>query len=186
MSRIKVISCEKAEGRLKEIYDQLMGSRGKLARVHQIQSLRPESIVRHMDLYMEIMYSRSELSRAERELSGTVVSMENGCDYCTTHHAQALQHYWKDEDKVDKLMRGRMEEILTAREWAICRFSTHLTGHPKAHEDKDYTGTLKEAGLSDAGILDVVLVTAYFNFVNRIVLSLGVKLETDQGAGYKY
>jgi hypothetical protein len=32
----------------------------------------------------------------------------------------------------------------------------------------------------------VVLVTAYFNFVNRIVLSLGVELEDGGGAGFKY
>lgn len=78
MTRIKVISQNEATGRLKEIYDELIVKRGKLAEVHTIQSLRPESIVAHMNLYMEIMYSRSELSRAERELMGTVVSVANG------------------------------------------------------------------------------------------------------------
>jgi hypothetical protein len=68
MNRIKVIQHEEATGRLKEIYDDLLQKRGKLADVHKIQSLRPESIVAHMDLYMEIMFSKSELSRAEREM----------------------------------------------------------------------------------------------------------------------
>lgn len=34
--------------------------------------------------------------------------------------------------------------------------------------------------------MDAHLVIAYFNFVNRLVLGLGVELEQDQGQGYKY
>ena len=88
MSRIKVIEPKEATGRLKEIYYDLIKKRGKLADVHKIQSLWPESIVAHMDLYMEIMFSKSELTRAEREMMAVVVSAVNGCEYiarCTTH-----------------------------------------------------------------------------------------------------
>ncbi len=53
MARIKVIEPCDATGRLKEIYDGITARRGKLAEVHKIQSLRPESIVNHMDLYVE-------------------------------------------------------------------------------------------------------------------------------------
>lgn len=186
MPRIKVIQHNEATGRLKEIYDNLVKSRGKLADVHKIQSLRPESIMAHMALYMEIMYSRSELSRAERELIGTIVSIANGCKYCTKHHSEALNHYWKDDSKIKKLTNESLAEILTPKEISMCEFSTHLTLHPDQHENNDYTLKLKSLGLSDAAILDVVLVTAYFNFVNRIVLSLGVELEIDNGTGYKY
>jgi len=56
MNRISVIQPEEASGRLKEIYTEIIHKRGKLADVHKIQSLRPESIVKHMDLYMEIMF----------------------------------------------------------------------------------------------------------------------------------
>ncbi len=68
MARINVIEPGNATGRLREIYDDIIEKRGKLADVHKIQSLRPESIVKHMDLYMEIMFTKSELSRAEREM----------------------------------------------------------------------------------------------------------------------
>jgi alkylhydroperoxidase family enzyme len=45
---------------------------------------------------------------------------------------------------------------------------------------------MKTVGLSDSGILDAVLVIAYFNFVNRIVLSLGLEFTPEEAAGYKY
>ncbi|MFA5302715.1 MAG: peroxidase-related enzyme [Bacteroidales bacterium] len=186
MPRIKVIQHNEATGKLKEIYDELIRSRGKLADVHMIQSLRPESITAHMSLYMEIMYSRSEISRAERELIGTFVSITNGCKYCTKHHAEALNHYWKDDSKIKKLINGKFFDILSAKEKVLIEFSRHLTLNPGQHESNDYTIQLRNFGLSDAAVLDVVLVTAYFNFVNRIVLSLGVELETDKGIGYNY
>ncbi|MFP6869642.1 MAG: hypothetical protein VCE91_09880 [Nitrospinota bacterium] len=39
---------------------------------------------------------------------------------------------------------------------------------------------LREAGLSDEDILDVVMITSYFGHMNRIVSGLGVKLMPEQ------
>lgn len=186
MSRIKVISHNEATGRLKEIYDELIVKRGKLAEVHTIQSLRPESIVAHMDLYMEIMYSRSELSRAEREMMAVVVSKTNGCVYCQKHHAEALNNYWKDAGKTENFRVSYRDVHLSDKELMLCRFAEQLTKNPQSAGKIDITEDLKNAGLNDSAILDATLIVAYFNFVNRIVLALGVELEKDSGTGYKY
>ena len=77
MARIRIIGEEEAEGLLREIYDQLTAGRGQLAEVHKLQSLRPKSILRHMALYMEIIFTRSELSRAEPEMTAVVLSAAN-------------------------------------------------------------------------------------------------------------
>lgn len=75
---------------------------------------------------------------------------------------------------------------LPQKELALCHFAVHLTNHPAAHEKTDHTDQLREAGLTDEAILDAALVTSYFNFVNRMVLSLGVQLEAHKGEGYNY
>ncbi|MBE0638721.1 MAG: peroxidase-related enzyme [Bacteroidales bacterium] len=186
MSRIKVISYDEADGRLKEIYDGLISKRGQLAGVHTIQSLRPESIVKHIDLYMEIMFSKSELSRAEREMMAVVVSAANGCEYCITHHAQALLHYWKNTAKVELMKVDFRKVNLIDRELALCLYAHELTTEPKMSHKNDFTQKLRHAGLGDIAILDATLVVAYFNFVNRIVLALGLELEKNKGTGYKY
>ena len=66
MPLIEVIQPEDAQGELKEIYDNLVESRGKIAEVHKIQSLNPKSIVNHMDLYLTLLYGKSPLKRATR------------------------------------------------------------------------------------------------------------------------
>lgn len=44
-------------------------------------SLRPGVLRRSMQLYREIMFGPSELSRLERELLAVVVAQANGCHY---------------------------------------------------------------------------------------------------------
>jgi uncharacterized peroxidase-related enzyme len=186
MSRINIIQPLEASGRLKEIYEELEKQRGQIAEVHKMQSLRPESIVKHMELYMEIMFSRSELSRAQREMMAVVVSVANNCSYCATHHGSALLHYWKDEDMLTQLKNDYREMELTNQEMALCKYAEEVTLRPQNLEEVDPTRALKEVGLSDGAILDATLVVAYFNFVNRMNLSLGVEIEQDGGKNYKY
>ncbi|MBW6480428.1 MAG: peroxidase-related enzyme [Bacteroidales bacterium] len=186
MPRIPVIDHANAQGRLREIYDEILKSRGKIADIHQIQSLRPESIVKHMELYMEIMFSRSPLSRAQREMMAVVVSVANGCQYCTMHHLQALQHYIKEEKALNAIKSWPVDNILDHSNAALCDFARHLTLTPQEHEEVDFTQSLRQQGFSDEAILDAVLVVAYFNFVNRIALSLGLKASESEMKGYQY
>lgn len=186
MTRIQQIEHSEATGRLKEIYDDLLQKRGQLAEVHKIQSLRPESIVKHIDLYLEIMFSRSDLSRAEREMMAVVTSVSNNCFYCQIHHSQALNHYWKSDEKINQLRKNYNEAELSEKEILLCNFAETLTLNPGSLKEETLISELKVHGISDAAILDATLVISYFNFVNRMVLSLGATLEDDDGTGYKY
>jgi uncharacterized peroxidase-related enzyme len=157
-----------------------------LADVHKIQSLRPESIVAHMDLYMVIMFAKSELSRAEHEMMAVVVSAANGCEYCQMHHAQALNYYWKNYEKISRLRTDFETADLTTRELVLCSFANLLTVNPEAYRNEKYLTPVKKIGISDNGILDATLVIAYFNFVNRIVMALGLETNEEEISGYSY
>lgn len=77
-------------------------------------------------------------------------------------------------------MRGLIEDYRTAdlsdRERAICVYSVKLTTAPRSMQ-RDDVEALRAVGLSDAAILDVCQVTAYYNYVNRLADGLGVELE---------
>lgn len=186
MARIQVVEYAQSEGRLREIYDQIIKSRGKLAEVHKIQSLNPDTIQSHMALYLDIMFSASPLNRATRELIAVIVSRTNNCEYCVAHHAAALQNYWKDEERIQSLIEGKDSEVLGAEELSISQFARQLTMNPSAQIIDSKIQRLKSMGFSDRAILDMNLVISYFNFVNRMVLGLGLELEKDAGEGYKY
>lgn len=77
-SRIEMIHEEAAEGRLKEFYDKLGG---KVANIIKVHSLFPQSMEDHIQYYKTIMFGKSPIKRAQREMIATVVSSINGCHY---------------------------------------------------------------------------------------------------------
>lgn len=185
MAWIDVIPEADAEGELKTVYDGIATARGKLSNIMRVHSLHPAAMQAHMDLYLRVMFDRSDLTRPERELIATVVSATNACAYCTRHHAEALLAYWKDRARIDALVADHTAVDLTGRERAMVDYAVALTRAPAAVQAADVEA-LRRAGLSDRAILDVALVTGYFNFVNRIAEGLGVELSEDEAAGYVY
>ncbi len=184
MPLIEVINYKNSQDELREIYDDLIEKRGQLANVHMIQSLNPQSVVKHMDLYLTVIFGKSPLSRPQREMIAVIVSKNNNCDYCVKHHAEALNHYRKNQEKIDSLINNFNNTELSERDKLLCEYAQKQTLAP-ATDDK-LIRNLKQSGLDDRAILDATLVIAYFNIVNRIVLALCVELEKNNIHNYKY
>ncbi|MCK8818200.1 carboxymuconolactone decarboxylase family protein [Natroniella sulfidigena] len=83
MSWIEEVKLEEATGKLKKIYEQLtkMSHSDEIPNVLQVQSLNPGILKAHLDLYKAIMFGKSNLSRADREMIAVVVSGINSCHY---------------------------------------------------------------------------------------------------------
>lgn len=76
-----MIEENKAEGKLKEVYESIAGKGRKMAHILKVQSLNPEAMKTHYQFYRSIMFGKSNLSRAQQEMIATVVSVENKCHY---------------------------------------------------------------------------------------------------------
>lgn len=174
-----------ATGKLADVYRTIQGKRGKLSNIMRVQSLAPEAMVAHMDLYMTIMFGKGGLSRAERELMAVVVSVENGCEYCTLHHAAALEAWWKNPDRVAAFQEDPDNGELNPREAALAEYARILTRHPQ-DMTAEHLESLRAQGLTDEEILQANMVVSYFNFVNRIAQGLGVSAPQEEIGGYKY
>lgn len=185
MPFIKTIEYDDADEKLQQVYDNLIESRGKIAEVHKIQSLNPEALTAHMDLYMTVMFGKSPLKRYQREMMAVIVSSANRCAYCINHHEQALLAYWKDEDRLKNLRIDREKAELSDQDERLCSLAELLTENPSA-EVSEKISELKDAGLNDRAILDAVQVISYFNFVNRMVLGLGAEFTEEEMKGYRY
>ncbi len=183
MSWIEEVEVSEAEGKLAEMYAALIKQRGKISNILKVHSLNPDAMGDHLDLYMTLMFGKSGLSRAEREAVAVVVSANNDCEYCVRHHAEALRHYIDDEETMTMLMTADGLETLEPRLSNIVRHAEKLTTAPVAMTESDLD-ELRTEGLSDKDILDLTLIVAYFNFVNRIALGLGVTFNAEELSGY--
>jgi len=119
-------------------------------------------------------------------MMAVVVSAANDCEYCQQHHGQALNHYWKDRDRVEQLRDNYNKLDLNNVDTQLCQLAKVLTKNPNGVDEDKHLQPLKNTGLSDRAILDAVLVISYFNFVNRMVLGLGVETNEEEMQGYKY
>ena len=81
MPWIETVSLEKARGVLKKEYDAAMKRAGRIWNIVSIMSINPRVMKGSMDFYGGIMFGSSTLSRAQREMLATVVSVANHCEY---------------------------------------------------------------------------------------------------------
>lgn len=185
MPFIKVIDETEATGNLKEAYQTITKSRGKLSNIMKIHSLLPEAMLSHIELYKTIMFGNSNLSRELNELIAVVVSTANNCEYCINHHAEALNFYWKDTDKIKRLISDYNSIDFDPKIKSILDYAKELTRNPN-EITQSVVDKLKSFGWSDEDILSANLIISYFNFVNRIALGLGVEFSEEEIKGYKY
>lgn len=184
MSWIEEVEIDEADGKLSEIYANLIRQRGKISNILKAHSLKPSAMGAHLDLYMTLMFGNSGLSRAEREAVAVVVSANNDCQYCVVHHAEALKRYIDDDETLGMLKNADGLETLEPRLSNIVRHAEKLTTAPGAMTESDL-GELRAVGLDDKDILDLTLIVGYFNFVNRIAMGLGVTYSADEISGYR-
>jgi alkylhydroperoxidase family enzyme len=81
MAFIKLIREDEASGLLAREYEAGLARAGKVFNIVKSMSLRPRVLQASMQLYREIMFGASGLSRVERELLAVVVSRANDCHY---------------------------------------------------------------------------------------------------------
>jgi alkylhydroperoxidase domain protein len=118
------------------------------------------------------------LPRAERELAATATSRVNGCLYCASVHARHAATYSKREADVDRLLADGVGADLGERWNAIVAASVALTETPSAF-GPEHVDRLRRAGLDDLAISDVIHAAAFFNWANRLMLSLGEPATAD-------
>lgn len=190
---IRLIDRHEAEGRLRRSYERIAGTDGQVDRVLQLHGLRPHTLDAHLALYKATLHhAGNRLPRWWLELLGVLVSGWNGCGYCVAHHGAGLARLLGDAlaarlldaaehgiaalEVVRSDHRDALDGAAAAAVAASVRYARVLTLDP-ASVDASLLDAMRAAGLDDGEILEVNQVVAYFAYVNRAVLGLGVTHE---------
>ncbi len=122
----------------------------------------------------DIFYNpQSGAPRAERELAAAATSRFNGCIYCASVHARHAAIYGKREADVDRLLDKGVGADAGDERWnAIVAASVALTAIPIDFGAEEID-RLRKAGLDDLAIVDIINAASFFNWANRLMLSLG-------------
>ena len=98
------------------------------------------------------------------------------------HHGEALQRLVKDIKWVHALAENYHQVDLSDAEEVMLDFAVQLARMPEDVRYEDHV-RLREAGFEERAIVDITQIIAYFSFVNRMALGLGVQLEAYWATG---
>jgi uncharacterized peroxidase-related enzyme len=132
----------------------------------------PEMLNERTPLFNDIMYSEGGLSRGGREIGALAASFVNKCIYCAAVHANRYVQIEKRPEVVDEIYQSGLDADLPDFEQALFNFGADMTAHP------DNVGVyqfyhLREIGLDDLQILDLIHSVAIFGWANRLMHTLG-------------
>ena len=184
MSWIKTIAYEKADSKLKALYDRVKGPNNNVDNIMMMHSLRPHSMEGHMAIYKYVLHHRDNtIDKWFLETLGVWVSTLNKCDYCVEHHFAGLKRLLNNDEKATQI-RSAIETNnienapLENRQKTAMEYARKLTNNPGSIREESIE-KLRADGFTDGEILEINQVCAYFSYANRTVLGLGCSTKGD-------
>ena len=184
MSWIDTIAYEKADSKLKALYDRVKGPNNNVDNIMMMHSLRPHSMEGHMAIYKYVLHHRDNtIDKWFLETLGVWVSTLNKCDYCVEHHFAGLKRLLNDDEKATQIRSAidtnNIENApLENRQKTAMEYARKLTNNPGSIREESIE-KLRADGFTDGEILEINQVCAYFSYANRTVLGLGCSTKGD-------
>jgi uncharacterized peroxidase-related enzyme len=174
---VATVAPEEADGLLKEAYDWQSRRLGEPTEYTQLGSLHPELVHERLRLYKVVDQLESGLTETEKHAVVYVTSVVNQTPHC----ASGARHKLELEGVPDELVARLADDPLaggtgSARLDEIVRYAAILTLSPGAISEHDIDA-LREVGLSDADIVALNNLAAYYSYTNRVATGLGLRSE---------
>ena len=120
----------------------------------------------------KVLWEEGELSMEEIQQIGILVSQANGCPYCTGAFCTILNHGLNQpEEKVGHLLESGVGAVNESRTKALLEYALKVNADAKSVSDADVQG-LRDAGLTDLGIVQITHIVSDFASYNRLNLAL--------------
>ena len=177
--RISLIDPEDASGDTKVLFDAVEAMLGRVPAPYQTMAHSP-LVAKMMVPFNAVLQRQGAGSVLDTRLKEMVViktSHINGCNYLTAHNTslgQAAGITWQQIDAIgsDDYMDS---DVLNDREKVAILWAEHVTLNTARSRDDVYDQVAAE--FNEAEIVELTLMSCFFNLFNRFVDSLRVPIE---------
>lgn len=185
MTRIRTVPSTEADDALREArraqhalyppeYDApVLPQDDDVAGIVAAHSLIPEALHHAFATFGSLMSADLPLSRRQHEMIATVVSVTNRTEYCTVSHTEFLRRVTSDEALASAIRRDFRTAPIDDADKAMLEYAAQITRDATGVTD-DHHARLRAAGFDDRGILQITLIAAWFNYINRVADALAV------------
>lgn len=173
ISRFPVPRLEDLPDDIRERIEQVGERTGFVPNVFLALAHRPEEWRAFVAYHDALMSRDGGLSRAEREMIVVATSAAWECTYCVIAHGAILRIRAKDTVLADLVATNYRHAPLTPRQRTMLDVAVKLSVTPQEIGEDDLR-RLRDAGLSDEDVWDVLAITAFFAMSNRLALGIGI------------
>ena len=133
----------------------------------------PKGVGHLLRYHDAILRSPSPFTIGERELIAALVSRLNGCEFCSNAHTFYTESYGMAEGLVDSVVEDITASDAPEKMKPVLAYVRKLTLAPATVAQGDVDAML-DAGWPEEAVHDAVVVTALYNFMNRIIEGTGI------------
>jgi uncharacterized peroxidase-related enzyme len=174
LSRLQVPEQGELGPELTKIYEEFLDTYGVIPNWLRALSVNPDTAYRMVQFYHHLFDpARSRLSAAERELLAVVTSAQNHCSYFVFNHTRSLGVALEDGVRARRIALDHHHVRLSKREQALADVAEKLTKDPTGVGPSELE-RLRQAGFDEPAALEVLEISAFFNYANRLTLALNV------------
>jgi uncharacterized peroxidase-related enzyme len=146
------------------------------AQIVAAHTLIPEALRHAFGTFAALMSPSLPLTRAQHEMIATRVSVLNGCRFCAVSHTAFLERVTGNEALSRAVATYYEEAPLSPADRAMLDFAGKITTDSKSLTRED-SERLRAAGFDDQAILQITMIAAWFNYINRVAHALGLGQE---------
>ena len=177
MTRVKLVKPDTVEDpAIQEIFDWVTEKEGAVPNHFYVEMNFPELFKAKLGTSM-VLWEMGELTMEEVQHVGIVVSRDNGCPYCTAAFCTILNYgMGAAEEYVQQLVAEGSAVTGDRRLATILDFAVKVNGDARSITDEDVQG-LREVGLTDKGVVQLIHLTSDFASYNRLNLALDTEYD---------
>ena len=173
---LPVVAESSASGEVAALYQHFRSHFGRpdVPGILQCFATHPPLLRHMMDLSETLIFAEGALTRRQKEMIATLVSVENSCPYCADSHAYFLRVHGGSPEALRAIQqRDLKSSSLSVAEQLLLAFAQ------KVNRDSHRIGTADVAALSEAGwselqIAEAVHIAALFATFNRVANAFGL------------
>lgn len=171
MSRIEAVNPKEATGETKELLDAVQQKLGMVPNIMRMFANSPKALAAFLGLFENI--GQGVLDPKIGERIALAVGESNSCQYCVSAHTAIAQKAGLDRDEIANARRGSSAD---SKADAAVKLASSLNKNRGSITTMEFTQA-KEAGLSDAEIVEIITHVG-LNFLNNVLSnSMQVKID---------
>ena len=167
--------------KLKPLYDEIVNkgfSTGEYPlNFFTSQSQRPDILDATWNLIKSLLLSGS-LPRSVKEMIMVTISKQNDCRYCEVTHSGALAALGVPQEQIESCAIDPELKQISSPHKEILLFTLKAAADPRSVNDQDFS-TLRDLGLSDQEIMEMIMMAALSNFVNTWADACKINLDQE-------